>query len=276
MRALTLRFSVLLSLAVSCTIGAADPTRIALLADTHTNRGTKDEQPLYHDRLERVIDSVNQSTVSLVLVAGDLTENGKEEEYADFKQQIKRFTAPVLVVPGNHDVGMKWMPEKPDTVSTSNLSRYESQVGPSWYDKQVAGLRVIGLNSSLLGSGLPQAQQQWTWLEDTLKADTKSTTVVFMHYPPFRDYPDEPGGGYWNIEPKPRARLLADINQANVRAIFSGHTHQSLVNHYGTIPIVTGEPVSFGLPKGRQPEGWTLVLMSPSGEVHVEYMNLPK
>lgn len=265
--------TLLLMLACSSASGG-EPLRIALLADTHTNRGTKDEQPEYHNRLERVIDEVNGSTVSLVLIAGDLTENGKQEEYSDFRQQIARFTAPVFVVPGNHDVGTKWTPQHPDSVSTPVLSRYESAVGPSWYTTQTAGLRIIGLNSSLLGSGLPEAQQQWGWLENTLRADTKSTTIVFMHYPPFRDYPEEPGGGYWNIEPKPRSRFLALTQLANVRAIFSGHTHQSLVNHYNSIPIITGEPVSFGLPKGKQPEGWTLILMSEAGNLHAEFMNL--
>jgi 3',5'-cyclic AMP phosphodiesterase CpdA len=248
---------------------------IALLADTHTTRGTRDTQPQYREHLEQVIDAVNTATVDLVIVAGDLTENGKDEEFQDFKQQIRRFAAPVLCVPGNHDVGPKWTPTKVDSVSSEAVARYEQQLGPTFFSKTVAGLRVIGLNSSIMGTTLPLAQAQWKFLEDAFASDANTSTIAFFHYPPFRDFATERGGGYWNIEPEPRVRLLALLQRPCVKAIFTGHTHQALVNHYRGIPIVTGEPVSFGLPRGRQQQGWTLVTITESGDLHAENMNLP-
>src|SRR6185436_8444874 len=76
--------------------------RIALVSDTHCTRGDKDEQPRYHARLDKVMAAANAAQVDLVLIAGDLTEDGKPEQVNDFKDQIGGFKAPVWFVPGNH------------------------------------------------------------------------------------------------------------------------------------------------------------------------------
>src|SRR4051812_17690406 len=60
--------------------------RIALVSDTHCTRGEKEEQPRYHARLDKVIAAANAAKVDLVLIAGDLTEDGKPEQIIDFKE----------------------------------------------------------------------------------------------------------------------------------------------------------------------------------------------
>jgi 3',5'-cyclic AMP phosphodiesterase CpdA len=59
-------------------------TRIALVSDTHTNFGTEGDQPLYRERLAAVIAAVNRAGVHAVVLAGDLSENGTPEEFAEF------------------------------------------------------------------------------------------------------------------------------------------------------------------------------------------------
>ena len=79
--------------------------RLALVADTHTTRCTEGEQPFYRERFARVIAQVNTAEVDLIVIAGDLTDGGLPEQYADFRSQIQAFRAPVLLIPGRSRSG---------------------------------------------------------------------------------------------------------------------------------------------------------------------------
>ncbi|MBV9864232.1 MAG: metallophosphoesterase [Abitibacteriaceae bacterium] len=256
---------------VSPTNQEAQTIRIALVSDTHTTRGTAEDQPLYKGRFDKVIEAVNAANVSLVLIAGDLTQGGHDEEIADFKDQIKKLHAPILYVPGNHDVGDKILPTKPGGVTAKRVEHYETLLGAAFFEKEQAGVRVVGLTASLLGSGLPREAEQWTFLEKALAKPAKLPTLLLMHYPLFLKTPDEPSDPYWNVEPQPRARLLALLQSGGVRAVLSGHLHRPLINHYNGILLASSPPVSFGLPRGKQPQGWTLITVSPQQEVNAEF-----
>ena len=244
--------------------------RIALVSDTHTTRGTNDDQPKHRARLDRVMAAANAAKVDLVLIAGDLTENGSPEEMSDFQNQIKGFKAPVLFVPGNHDVGNKLIPGKGGTVSAERVAAFEKALGPSFQAQTRAGLRVIGINSPIFGSGFEREKAMWEFLEKELARPAPLPTVVFLHYPPFVKQADEGGGEYWNIEPEPRARLLSLLQRGGVKTVLTGHLHRDLTNRHEGILFVTTRPVSFGLPKGKQAEGWTLVTLPAQGEAQVE------
>jgi len=277
--------SLLLSLAMAssyssgvCQRAATPPSslaRIALVSDTHTTRGTNDEQPLYRGRLDKVIAAVNTARVDLVLIAGDLTQDGKPEEIADFQDQIHGFHAPVWFVPGNHDIGNKLVrgKESDTTLSELRLARFEMRCGPSFFARESAGLRVIGLNSPIFGSGFAREKAMWRFLEHELRQPGAMPTVVLTHYPLFTKTPDEPSD-YWNIEPEPRQRLLELLRRGGVKTVLTGHLHRSLVTHSDGIVFLTTGPVSFGLPHGKQKQGWTLVTISAEGEGQGEFQPL--
>ena len=246
--------------------------RIALVSDTHTSRAAaKEDQALYHGRLDRVIAAVNAEKIDFVLIAGDLTQEGLPEDFADFKAQTRGFTAPVFFVPGNHDIGPKPIPGKPEVVTAERIALYEQTIGPSFYTRSSGGIRIIGLNSPVFGTGLPTEQAMWTMLEKEMARPTPPPTIVFMHYPPFVKKVDEPGGTYWNIEPAPRRRLLALLAAGGVRTVLTGHLHYPLVTHHEATTFITTLPVSFGLPRGKQPQGWTLVTLRANGEASHEF-----
>src|ERR1043165_4368332 len=247
-------------------------TRIALVSDTHTTRGTNEEQPRYRARLDKVMAAVNEAKVDLVLIAGDLTQDGKPEELADFKQQIGGFAAPVWFVPGNHDIGNKLIQGKGNETGLTpfRVARFEMRMGPSFFARMRAGVRVIGLNSPIFGSRFPREDSMWRFLEKELRNPSRLPTVVFMHYPPFTKKPEEPSE-YWNIEPEPRQRLLKLLREGGVRTVLSGHLHRPLTNRNGGILFVTTGPVSFGLPAGKQPQGWTLVSVPEHGDAQAEF-----
>jgi 3',5'-cyclic AMP phosphodiesterase CpdA len=250
---------------------AAPSLRIALVSDTHTTRGTAEDQPLYKERLDHVIASVNGANADLVLIAGDLTQGGKPEEMADFQDQIKGFHAPVWFVFGNHDVGNKRTPGQKGGVTAERIALAEKTLGPAFWSRTAGGVRVIGITSSLLGSGLPREADEWGFLENELKTPSKAPTLVLMHYPLYLQSPDEPGGAYWNLEPGPRARLLSLLRSGGVTAALSGHLHRPLTGQIGGIFLYTTPPVSFGLPRTKQAEGWTLVTLSQDGRITADF-----
>jgi len=252
----------------------AFPVRIALVTDTHTSRGTTGEDPLFKGRYDRTIAAVNAAHVALVLIAGDLVNGPSPGQIADFKAQTAGFVAPTYWVPGNHDVGNKKLTGKPGEVSAASVAAYEAALGPSYWVVEKAGLRFIGIDASVLGSGLQSEADQWAFLDKQMTQLSPKPTLLMLHYPPFLTSADEPGGAYWNIEPEPRARLLALLKSGGVCAVLTGHLHRALRNTWNGIPIITSVPVSFGSPKGWQSVGWTLITVSKDGKVDAETQSI--
>lgn len=251
---------------------AGAPVRVALVSDLHLCGGSNG--PVYRARLQRAIASVNDAGVDLVMVAGDLTEDGRPEQRMEFLRAIKAFQAPVFYVPGNHDVGAKIIrgkkPDRKRDVNSFRVARYEMELGPSYYVRHQAGVRVVGINGSLLDSGLHVEKRMWDFLEKELFKPCTNLTIALIHYPPYLKNVTEPGGEYWNVEPYPRARLLALLKQAHATVVLSGHLHRPIANRDNGVLFLTTHPVAFGLPEKKQPEGWTLVTIPAKGEAQYE------
>ena len=274
-------------LAVSCHTPApaqrdpSAPTRIALVSDLHVQNAalsTNAEVKLYSVRLAKTIEAVNAAQVDGVIIAGDLTEHGSNWELGEFRRQIKGFTAPVWFVPGNHDIGNKKIPGKKGAkseVTWGRLRDYELETGRSWWVHEAGGVRLIGLNSALYGSQMPEEKKMWIFLETELGKTNQLPTLLVQHHPPFLTNVAEKGGDYFNTEPYPRARLLALASQGGVKAILSGHLHRGLTNSADGILLYTTPPVSFSLAKGKRNEGWTLLTVTKD-DVKTEFQPLPK
>lgn len=266
------------SQAAAPTSAAANASkRIAVIADTHSTRSVEGDKPTHKPNFEKVIAQVNAAEVELVLMAGDLAESGKAEEYRDFREQSRALRAPQVWVPGNHDVGGKHIVGADGTVkggiTQKRLEQYEAEFDLSFWIKEAAGLRIVGLNASLPGSALTREAEQWEFLEATLAQPAIHPTLLLTHYPPFLKEPNEPGD-YWNFDPAPRARLLNLLTTGNVRGVVSGHLHRPIVAQRNGVAWVTAPAVSFGLPRDRQAVGWALLTITPQGEIQTELRTL--
>ena len=69
-------------------------------------------------------------------------------------------------------------------------------------------------------------------------------------------------------------RLLELLKKGGVSTYLSGHLHRPLTNRMDGMLLVTTGPVSFGLPRGKQPEGWTLVIVPAQGEARTEFRTI--
>ena len=112
--------------------------------------------------------AVNAAKVDLVLIAGDLTDGGTREQMALFKQKVKQFKAPVLFVAGNHDVGIVGDGKLKTSITPERVKLFSKELGPNWFARDKAGVRVVGINSCLFGSGFKAEEEQWKFLEKEL------------------------------------------------------------------------------------------------------------
>ena len=85
------------------TLSAEDGTvRFALMADLHYSEGSRSAVDL-----RRCIRDINtRENLDFVMVAGDLTDFGTDEEISAVKNMLDSLDRPYYVVPGNHDA--KW------------------------------------------------------------------------------------------------------------------------------------------------------------------------
>ena len=113
---------------------------IAHLSDLHFGRIADGE-------IVRVItQEINEAGVDLVAVSGDLTQRAREGEYEAAAEMLRRFDAPTLVVPGNHDVYAWWHPVARIFYPYERYKRYITEdLTPSFEREDVA---VLGVNSA--------------------------------------------------------------------------------------------------------------------------------
>ena len=183
-----------------------------------------------NDMLRSAVYRINNldPPVDLVLATGDLVEHGKREaEYHVLKSILCELSAPVFVIPGNHDqrdMIRKVFPEN---------DHYPRGNGPLNYVIDTPLLSLIGLDTSVPGS--PEGKMDYqglAWLKAALTSRLNRPTLIFMHHPPFRT-------GIWWMD---AVGLFGGKNMAervsqfdNIKRIICGHIHRSIsANWAGT------------------------------------------
>jgi 3',5'-cyclic AMP phosphodiesterase CpdA len=249
-------------------------TRIAFVADTHVNLQTNKTGVAYRQHLHQAIAAINAAKVDFVLIAGDLTDSGTREQMTLFREEMKAFEAPVLFVPGNHDVGILGFGDVKTSITSDKVRRFGQEVGPNWFAREQAGVRIVGINSCLFGTGFSEEEEQWKFLEKELAKPQAKPTLLVEHYPPFIRTADEPRQSTWNVEPALRKRLLALAERGGVRAVLSGHLHYPITNRVDSILFLGNTAIAYGIPQGKQPEGWMLLSVPTEGSVQFEFRTL--
>ena len=76
--------------------------------------------------VDALVRDVNAQSCTLVMVTGDLTQRARRREFRAARAMLKAFEAPVLVLPGNHDVHAWW--HRPDLRLLNPLQRYRRMI----------------------------------------------------------------------------------------------------------------------------------------------------
>lgn len=197
-------------------------TRVVQISDTHLSP-TKTH---FLRNWEPLRAWVVAQRPDLIIHTGDVTLDGAddEEDMRYCAELLGTLPAPVLSVPGNHDVGEAGQPHQP--VSAARLGRWRRHFGHDWWSRDIEGWRLIGLDSMLFGSGLADEARQLAWLDQAMSADGRKI-AWFTHRPLFIHDPAEGDTGYWSVKPDLRSALLDRIRCNGVALVATGHLHRS-------------------------------------------------
>jgi len=173
-------------------------------------------------------DATNEAAPDLVVIAGDLCIDGPDSdaEIAFARRAIGGLHGRVHALPGNHDVGDEPPGQDPDQlVDAPRLARWGAAFGADRFAIDCGAWRLIGLNSLLLGSGLPEEAAQGAWLDAALADAGDRPAALILHKPLYLRDPLEAPANATTVTPAPRAALLRQLEDTPVRMIVSGHLH---------------------------------------------------
>lgn len=159
--------------ALFCVSILAGATRIAILSDIHVTPGNECES-----KLKTAVAEINSlSDVDIVVVNGDLTNEGSDEQLTNVKGILDHLTKPSYFLPGNHE--NNW--------SQSATKTFIDLWGDDRFVTETDSLIIVGINCGpymKMGDGHIK-QEDLHWLSSTLsqRAVDGKKVVSFNHYP---------------------------------------------------------------------------------------------
>ncbi len=169
------------------------------------------------------------SAAELFVFTGDIAAYGDVEAYQQTRELFADLLSRCVMIPGNHD--------ETDLMREVFPERIAGSSGPVTFSCDVAGWRLIGLDSHVAGAVHGElCGEQLAWVADELSQHSDQPTLLFMHHPPISVVCP------WLDRIMLRnANELAEVLDAapHVRGIFCGHVHQEFSGVFGAIPVHT-------------------------------------
>jgi len=216
---------------------AASPFSFVQISDSHIGF-TRPENPDVAGTLRKTIEDINAlpNQPAFVVHTGDVTHLSKTTEFDDAKQLLGTLRAPLIVLPGEHDV-----------IGSSknffaNFARTDAPSG--WFSFDQGGIHFVSLvnvfNFEIDGK---LGQEQIDFVEKDLAAQKKSTPiVVFGHVPLYALYPE------WGWTTEDGTKVLALLRRFDAVTVLNGHIHQIIQHTEGNIRFATAAATAYPQP----------------------------
>jgi 3',5'-cyclic AMP phosphodiesterase CpdA len=194
---------------------------IAQISDLHFGR---------HDPevVEGLLAELLDPAPDLVVVSGDLTQRARRREFRQARAFLDRITAPVVAIPGNHDVPLYDVARR----FLRPLARFRRYVSadpiPCYADAEIA---VLGLNTArslTLKNGRVSVEQMDAIRHAFGRPPGARFRVLVTHHPiVVAGDPDQEPVGRWR-------GALGAVAETGVRLLLSGHYHHAYVGSAAT------------------------------------------
>jgi Icc protein len=207
------------------------------ISDSHIGF-SRPENPDVIGTLRKTVEAINARRVqpAFVVHTGDITHLSKPEQFDTAKAVLSELKAPVLYLPGEHDV-----------IGTPAhyfefFSRRDAKDG--WFSFDQGGAHFVFLvnvfNFERMGL---MGQAQLDWLAADLAAQKTSTPVIlFAHVPLYALYPQ------WGWTTEDGAKALALLRRFERVTVLSGHIHQIIEHTDGNIRFATANSTAYPQP----------------------------
>lgn len=189
----------------------------------------------------------------LVLVTGDLVNDGRPEEYAALAELLRPLEIPCRVIPGNHDdrAGLRRLFGSDGYLPVEGTFLH--------YTVEDWPLRIIALDTQVPGRPHGElCRARLDWLAARLAEQPDRPTLLMMHHPPFAT-----GIGHMDAMGCLGTSRLAELveRHGRIQAILCGHLHRAIAVRWAgmlasTAPG-TAHQVGLDLVPGS-PAAWTL------------------
>lgn len=214
MKSCLLLAGLLLALALHAQI---KPFRFIHISDTHI--GSPDGHA--EEDLRRTVRDINQmKDIAFVVITGDITELGTDEQLQLAKQILDSLHVKWYVIPGNHDTG--W--SESGGVSFTRIFGYDHFV----FDYN--GIRFIGCASGpyvrMSDGHVPR--NAIVWLDSLLAKTPKDQPIIFANHYPINNELDN-----WY-------EVTNRLKRYNTLLIICGHGHINKAFNFEDIPGVMG------------------------------------
>mgnify|MGYP000682756583 FL=1 len=236
---------------------------IAQVTDCHIGFDPADPEEDNVQRLRAVLDAIagGPNQPDLVVLSGDLTNQGAPQSYARLAGILGQYDLPFHLMVGNHDARGAFRAAVADVPVHDGFIQYELPL---------AGLRLIVLDTIEPGRhGGAFCAARAAWLRARLDADPHTPVLIAMHHPPIVsgiDWMDGSGSEAWI------ARFAAVIaGRSQVRGIIAGHLHRAVHTTVAGVPLTvcpaSAPAVSLNLTEidPDLPDGRAMVQAEPAG-----------
>ena len=226
---------------------------IAQISDVHVGGG-RYRQELLHT----AIAEINAATADLVVIAGDLTDDGYPDQYPLAKEELTALTCPQVVrVPGNHDA------------RNVGYLRYEDTFGArdSRLRLELSGVEValVAVDSSKpdLDEG-EIGREHYGWIEEGFFGDADLRVFVCHHH-----LMPIPGTGRERNQVLDAGDVLSLLRRVGVDLVLAGHRHVPYVWPVAGMLLVHSGTVSTLRTRGFPQPAYNLIRIE-RGRVSVE------
>jgi len=222
--------------------------RLLHLSDLHISRSPGADSDGVDARavLAQLLHDCRRVTdVDLVLVSGDVADDGSPEAYAAALDLVGSFArdrgAAQAWCVGNHEARVAFA----TALGTGHRDTDDREVdSPTTAEacaatSEVSGVRVVTLDSLVPGAVFGRiGAEQLGWLREVLAQPAPAGTVLALHHPPISVSPE------WAAASLQDAVELADVLRgSDVHAVLCGHVHAQISGFLGGVPVWVGPGV---------------------------------
>ncbi len=188
--------------------------KFAQVTDTHVGGSTG------ADDLRRTVQDLNkQEDLDFVILSGDVTEFGSDEELALAKGILDSLHLPLYVIPGNHD--SNW--------SESGANTFRKVFGSETFFFRHKGYMFIGTTSgpNMRMSPGQVPRENLVWMDSVFQANPdRQTPLIYINH-----YPQDSSLNNWD-------QVIDRLKTRNVQLAMCGHGHNNSVYDWDGIPGV--------------------------------------